>query len=45
MKRLGAEMVGLPVEARDSSLLQKFQTGSGAHPATYSMGTGVLSLG
>jgi hypothetical protein len=27
------------------SLLQDVQTGSGAHPASYGMGTGVLSLG
>jgi len=30
---------------RDSSLLQNVQTGCGAHPATYSLGAGVLSLG
>jgi len=28
--------------ARDSSFLQSFHTGSGAHPAFYSMGTGDL---
>ena len=27
---------------RDFSLLQNVQTGSGAHPASHSMGTGVL---
>jgi hypothetical protein len=28
---------------KDFSLLQNFQSSSGAHPASYSMGTGVLS--
>jgi hypothetical protein len=37
-------MVRLPAEARDSSLLQTVQTGSEAHPASYSIGTGALSL-
>jgi len=26
------------------SVIQKVQTGCGAHPASYSMGTGILSL-
>jgi hypothetical protein len=32
-----------PGEARDFSVLQNFQTGCGAHTASYSMVTGVLS--
>jgi hypothetical protein len=31
--------VGFPPKARDISLLRSFQTGSGAHPASYPMGT------
>jgi hypothetical protein len=31
----------IPAEARYFSLLQKVQTGSGANPTSYSMGTGV----
>ena len=34
--------VRIPEKARDFSLLQNVQTGSGAHPASYSLGTGVL---
>jgi hypothetical protein len=30
----------VPGKARDSSLLHSIQTGSGAHPASYPMGTG-----
>ena len=33
----------ITVEARVISLLQIVHTGSGAHPVSYSMGTGVLS--
>jgi hypothetical protein len=33
----------IPVEARDFSLLQNVQTGSGVHPASHSMGTRILS--
>jgi hypothetical protein len=32
-----------PAEARDISLLHSVQTGSGAHPASHPMGTGVPS--
>jgi hypothetical protein len=32
-------VVGFPAGNRDISLLQNVQTGSGAHPAFYSMGT------
>jgi len=39
-------MVQFPAEARDFSLLQRFQTGSEAHLVSYSMGTGeVLFMG
>ena len=37
--------VRVPVGASDSSFLQNVQTASGAHPALYSMGSGVLSRG
>jgi hypothetical protein len=33
--------VHIPARARDLSLLQNIQTASGAHPPSYSMGTGV----
>jgi hypothetical protein len=42
--RAGRTTVRIPVEARDSPLLRNVQTGSGHHPAYYSMGTGDLSL-
>jgi hypothetical protein len=32
--------VRLPARARDVLLPRSFQTGSGAHPASYAMGTG-----
>ena len=35
----------IPVEAKDFSVIQNVQTGSGAHPAFYTMGTGVISQG
>jgi hypothetical protein len=41
--RTGWLSVGIPAEKRGFSLLQNFQTSSGAHPASYSMGTGVVS--
>jgi hypothetical protein len=37
----GQSRVRIPVEARDFSLLQNAQTGSGVHPASCSVGTGV----
>jgi hypothetical protein len=37
--------VRIAVGARDFSLLQNVQTGSGAHPVSYSLHTGVLSWG
>jgi len=37
--------VWIPVEANDLSVLPTVQTGSGANQASYSIGTGVLSLG
>ena len=45
--RLWAEWSGvrIPIVARDFSLLQTVQTISWAHPASHSMGTGVLSRG
>ena len=43
--RVGWSGVWIPIMARDFPLLQTVQTGSGAHPASYSMGTGVLSRG
>ena len=41
----GRSRVGVLVEASDFSALHNAQTGSGAHPASYSVGTGVLSRG
>ena len=38
--RVGLAGVRILVVATDFSLLQNVQTGSGAHPASYSMGTG-----
>jgi hypothetical protein len=38
-------MVRIPVEARDFPLLQNVQTGSGAHRASYSVGTGTFPRG
>jgi hypothetical protein len=35
----------MPAEAGNFSLHHRFQTGSGAHSASYPMGTGALSLG
>jgi hypothetical protein len=35
--------VGFPAEARDFSILDSVQTGSGAHPASYSMFTVTLA--
>jgi hypothetical protein len=43
--RAGRSGVRIPVEARDFSLLQNVQTGSGAHPASYSVGIVVPSRG
>jgi len=37
--------VHIPVEVRDLSLLQHIKTCSGAHPASFSMGTGAISCG
>jgi hypothetical protein len=37
--------VRLPVEAGDFSLHHRVQNSSGAHPASYPMGTGAISLG
>jgi hypothetical protein len=37
--------VRIPIRARDFSFLQSIQTGSGTHPASYSMVWGVLSGG
>jgi hypothetical protein len=41
----GGSGVRIPVGTRDFALLQKVQTDSGAHLASYTMGTGVLSRG
>ena len=38
--RAGQSEVRIPLGARDFSLLQIVRTGSGAHPASYTMGTG-----
>jgi hypothetical protein len=38
----GRNGVRILAGARDFSLLRNMQTGSGAHPASYSMGTGAL---
>jgi len=43
--RVGRSGVPIPVWAKDFSLLHTLQTGSGAHPTSYSMGTGILSQG
>jgi len=37
--------VQIPVRARDFSLLQHIKTCFGAHPASFSMGTGAISCG
>jgi hypothetical protein len=37
--------VPFPAEAKYFSLLHSLQTGSGTHPASYPMGTGVFFLG
>jgi len=37
--------VRIPAQARDFLFSKTVQTGSGAHPASYSMGTRVLSRG
>jgi len=42
MLRGGRSRDGIPVGARFSTSIQ---TGPGAHPASYTMGTGSLSLG
>ena len=41
----GWSWVRIPAGTRDLSLLQSIQTGSGSHPVSYWMGTGVLSVG
>jgi len=41
----GRSGVRIPVESRGFSLLQNVKTNSGAYPASYSVGTGVLSRG
>ena len=38
----GWSVVRIPVGERDFSVFQNFQTGSGAHPAFYLIGTGLL---
>jgi hypothetical protein len=43
--RAGQCGVRIPVGARDFSIFQNFRTDSGAHTASCSTGTGVLSLG
>ena len=43
--RAGQTRVRIRVRAIDFCLLQNVQTGSGANPASYSMGTGVLFPG
>ena len=43
--RAGQSEVGISAEARYFYFLQIVQTGSGAHPHSCSMGTGVLSRG
>jgi len=35
----------MPVGAGDTAFLQNVQTGTSAYPASYSVGTGVLSRG
>jgi len=39
----GRSTVRIPLEATNISLLHNVQTGSGAHPTSYSMGTGFIS--
>jgi len=41
----GRSRVQIPAKSRNLSLLQDSQTGCGALPASYAMGTGVLSQG
>jgi hypothetical protein len=41
----GSYGVRIPVEERDIFLLSNVQPGCGAHPASYSIRTGVLSQG
>ena len=41
--RAGRSGVRIPAEARDFSPLQNVGSGSGAHTASYSLGTSVLS--
>jgi hypothetical protein len=43
--RAGRSGVRISAGTRDVPLFQIFQTGCEAHPASYSMGTGVLSRG
>ena len=43
--QVGQSRAQIPVWARDLSFLQNVQTGPGTHPAKYSVGTGVISLG
>lgn len=43
--RVGWSRVQIPVWARDLSFLQNVQISPGTHPAKYSVGTGVISLG
>lgn len=43
--QVGRSGVWIPVRTRDFLLLQTVQTGSGVHPSSYSMGTGVFSRG
>ena len=43
--RAGRSRFQIVVGATDFSLLQNIQTGAGAHTASYSLGTGVLSRG
>jgi len=42
---VGQSEVGILGGPRDFSLSQNIHTGSGAHPASYSVGTGVISRG
>ena len=43
--RVGRSRVQIPVWARDLSFFQNVPAGPGTHPATYSVGTGVISQG
>jgi hypothetical protein len=43
--RAGESEVRISAEARYFSILHIVQTGSGVHPASFSMGTGILSRG